>query len=608
MNCEQARSLLTAYRELKKEEVDTTELDVHLERCASCRQALAESTFVGDRLRALPAIEPQPDMQAQLMRRLAGEHMQMMQKSTPSAVPVPAFLKPYIYERAQSTHASHPISAFSTAETGPLPILRATRKPRHRAHISQFAILGLAAMFLMLLMTGGVTSLVYLAQRNASALSHATDKNADIVQHVDISQTKYAASTLYSHVVSAVANSTTIYDTAYSDNTSPQWMLSQIDRATQVSTPLLANPYNQPMIVLASSSDWLVWVQYGTPKVQPYRSNTGKLFQATVIPWSLYAFSISQLRASNGLAAPLLLQKGQFNPTTAPVWVSTPVQGVWLTQYMLLASTIDAKGISQLHSYQLNSAGKPTETTIATAAPGHILASPTSNSDVTTIFWSEEWISNDGNLSSNIWQQQEVNTNNARIPTHGRWSGHPMQSVQQSLLRNDGQSFSPQIADDTLFWLSTAPLTSASPDSPTPGASPKVIEPQFSSSLVPRTDSSFYAPAMDASIRGQIMMQPLYSDTLTSPVSINTSGPAYALQVGADFALWQNDKGYEMWDVPSQGDVSIGRVLDNASFLAVNGGTAVWMRSSSTTTAQAANPGSPGTQPGVQIFAFNWPK
>jgi len=600
--------LLTAYRELKKEEVDTTELDVHLERCASCRQALAQSTFVGDRLRALPAIEPLPGMQAQLMRRLAGEHMQMMQKSTSGAMPVPEFLKPYIYEQAQSTHLSHPISAFSTAETGPLPILRAARKPRHRAHVNQFAILGLAAMFLMLLMMGGVTSLVYLAQRNASALSHVTDKNADIVQHVDISRSKYTTSTLYSHVISAVANATTIYDTAYSDNASPQWMLSQIDRATQVSTPLLASPYNQPMIVLAASSDWLVWVQYGTPKSQPYRSDTGKPFKTTVTPWSLYAFSLSQLRASNGLAAPILLEQGQFNPTTAPVWVSTPVQGIWLSQYTLLASTIDVRGISHLRSYQLNTASKPTEATIATAAPGHILTSPTTNSDGTAIFWSEEWISNDGILNSNIWQQQNVNSNNARIPTHGRWSGHPVQTTQQSLLRNDGQSFSPQIADDTLFWLSTAPPTSTAQNSSTRGASPTVIEPQFSSSLVPRTDSNFFAPAMDASIRGQIMMQPLYSDTLTSPISINTAGPAYALQVGADFALWQDDKGYEMWDVPSQGDVSIGHVLDNASFLAVNGGTAVWMLSSSSTTTQATNPASPGTLPGIQIFAFNWPK
>jgi hypothetical protein len=608
VNCEQARSLLTAYRELKKGEVDTTELDVHLEGCASCRRTLAQMTFVGEQLRALPAIEPPPDMHAQLMRRLAGEHMQMMQKSAPGSTPAPEFLKPYIYEQAQSTHLSHPISAFSTAETGPLPILRAARKPRHRAPMNQFAILGLAAMFLMLLMMGGVTSLVYLAQRNASALSRATDKSADIVQHVDISRAKYDASTVYTHVVSAVANSTTIYDTAYSDNASPQWMLSQIDRATQVSTPLLANPYNQPMIVLASSSDWLVWVQYGTPKSEPYRSVSGKLFHTSVTPWSLYAFSLSQLRASNGLAAPVLLEKGQYNPTTVPTWVTAPVQGVWLTQYALLASTVDVKGVSHLRSYQLNTASKAIETTIATAQSGHILTSPTSNSDGTTIFWSDEWIASDGALRSDIWQQQEVNASNAMIPTHGRWAGHPKPTAQQSLLRNDGQSFSPQIADDTLFWLNTTPLTPASSNSPTPGASPAAIEPQFSPTLVPRTDSNLFTPPLDATIRGQIMMQPLYSDTLISPVTINTAGPAYSLQVGSDFALWQDDKGYEMWDVPSQGDVSIGHVLDNAAFLAVNGGTAVWMLTSSATVGQATNPGSPGTQQGVQIFVFNWPR
>jgi len=78
--------MMSVYRELKDGEFDTTELDVHLERCASCRQALARDTFVGDQLRALPVIEPPPDMHAKLMRALASEHLQFMQKAAGNCI------------------------------------------------------------------------------------------------------------------------------------------------------------------------------------------------------------------------------------------------------------------------------------------------------------------------------------------------------------------------------------------------------------------------------------------------------------------------------------------------------------------------------------------
>jgi hypothetical protein len=120
--------MLTAYRELKNGTTDTTELDVHLEQCASCRQFLAASTFVGKALRDLPEIEPPLEMRAQLMHRLAGEHLQFMQKAPHGSVTTPEFLKPYLQEHAQSTQTAHSISALSTADTGPLPMIRDRRR------------------------------------------------------------------------------------------------------------------------------------------------------------------------------------------------------------------------------------------------------------------------------------------------------------------------------------------------------------------------------------------------------------------------------------------------------------------------------------------------
>ena len=98
-------------------------------------------------------------------------------------------------------------------------------------------------------------------------------------------------------------------------------------------------------------------------------------------------------------------------------------------------------------------------------------------------------------------------------------------------------------------------------------------------------------------------MQPLYSDTPIAPISLNNNGLAFSLQVGTDFALWQGDKGYEMYDVLSQVDVSVGRILDNATFLAVNGDAAVWVVNNASNTTPSVS-----TPPTASVFAFNWPK
>ena len=66
---------MAAYRELENGAVETIELDVHLEGCASCRQELACQMFIGEQLGSLPVVEPPPDMHPKLMRALAKEHL-----------------------------------------------------------------------------------------------------------------------------------------------------------------------------------------------------------------------------------------------------------------------------------------------------------------------------------------------------------------------------------------------------------------------------------------------------------------------------------------------------------------------------------------------------
>lgn len=162
-------------------------------------------------------------------------------------------------------------------------------------------------------------------------------------------------------------------------------------------------------------------------------------------------------------------------------------------------------------------------------------------------------------------------------------------------------SYHPQIADDTLFWINTVPQTA--PGTPSSGNVPATVIPQTSASLVPRINAAYYAPSFDASIRGLVMMQPVDGDILAQPEALNSTGMAYSLQIGADFVLWQSDKGYEMYDVQTQGNVTVGTDPNDAAFLAVNGSTAVWIRDTANTTTSASS-----SPTAVRIFAFNWPK
>lgn len=596
--------MLSAYRELKDGTFDSTELDVHLERCASCRQMLARDMFIGARLRSLPVIEPPPEMHERVMRAIAQEHAQFLSKASPGRVPAPAFLKPYLQEHARVTQISNHFSAFSTAETGPLPIISAKRRGRPRSRMNQFAVLGLAAMFLMVLMMGGITSLLLLAHDNTTRLAGISNSSSAALAHSDIQKGTFTTSTSYQHVASAVANRDSIYYTAYQDNTQSAWMLLELDRTSKKNTPLLAQPADQPIIVLGSNPEWLVWLQFGKPIAR-----SGNAARSTPLqPWSLRILSLAQAAQSPVAIAPTILLNGAFDQSTAPGWVHTPVQGIWQAQNTLLVATLDAKGVSHLLNYQLDLSGKPTEAEIAQSAGGNVLTSPTANSDASAIYWADEWINDAGVLSSNIMMRQVDSIPVAARFSHRRWVQATEQTVQQGAFREDGVSFRPQIADGTLFWLSTAALSdNGLKGTPTTGQTPLATTSPISPILIPRTDPGVYAPALDTEVAGQILAQPLESLMPTPPVSLNNNGAAYALQVGTDFALWQNGKGYEMYDVPTQNDVTTGNTLNAPAFLAVNGESAVWLANPGTVATPTSKQGQETLLP-VNFYTFDWPK
>lgn len=603
MNCTEAQALLATYRELKNEKFETTELEVHLEQCASCRQVLARNSLIGDKLSVLPAVELPSEMHEKLMQRLASEHVQFLQSSAARTPSVPEFLQPYLHGQAQRTEKRDLLTAFSTAETGPLPIISAKRKRQRRPHMSHFAIIGLAAVFLMMLMMGGLASLLLLGHGKIEDTSTSRISVA-LNQPSNVAEAKYTTNTLYSHVVSAVADRSSIYYTAYTDGATNLWMLEQLDRTTHVSTPLLPTASANPLVVLGSSDNWLVWLELDALKA----ATPGNKFQQEARPftrtWSLHYLSLTAQQ--QGPDIPLVnsqtLFSSTFNEATAPNWISTPVQGIWFIQDSLLVAMIDKSGNSHLMLFELGSGTNISPVEIATAGPGHVFTSPTATSDGTSIYWSEEWRSDDGLLHSNIWVQQVVDSSR---PAHGAWIDHT--TTVKYLLRSDGMSFRPQVADDSLFLLSTANPTNstqATATTPTP-------EPTASVDTTPtisRTDPSIYGLSPDDSLQGTVLMLPINGSTSTLPTQMNRSGQASSLQVGTDFAVWQTDKGYEMYDVRT-GYVNIGQdVLNGARFLAVNGSTATWVTGPLVSN-QTNNNGTTSTPPSsVTLMAFNWPE
>ena len=604
MNCTKAQVLLAAHRELNNS--DTVELDAHLEQCAQCRQVLASSHFISEQVRSLPAIEPTPAMHTNLMERLAAEHTQYLQHSTSNALPPPAFLQPYLQQQAHSRNKTSPLAAFSTADTGPLPVLSTSRKKSRRSNMGQFAFIGLAAVFFLTLMMGGITSLLLLANSHIG-----TGPELTINHPTDVVGISYKTTTNYQHVVSAVADTTSIYYTAYGNGLNDGWMLERLDRSTKISTPLLNTSSPSPLIVLGSSNGWLLWLQFDASKTIAQVNTIHHPLHALLRTWSVHYLRVGpSLNTTNTTSVaippgPMTLLSGTFNQEVAPDWVHTPIQGIWFVGNTLLVAMIDGNGISHLLSYQLDTKNNSPITEIAKASPGHIFTSPTANTDGTQIFWAEEWRTDDGNLHSNIWTQQITE---GPMPTRGRLIEHPL--ITKELFLQDGMSFRPVVTDSSLIFLSTAPtasVTSTATDStatvsPSPIASAVATPNTSNIPGISRADSSIYTAPLDNGIRGNVLLLPLDGNPLTLPTQINNLGMASSLQVGTDFVLWQNDDGsYGMYDVPAKTDINVGSVLDGAQFLAINGSTAAW-------TVDTTTDPSNTTTPATTLSAFNWPR
>jgi hypothetical protein len=627
LNCRQTRALLAIYRELKLNQTDRHAMEAHLSQCAACRKAQEQYNLTGERLRTLPRIEPLPDARTKLLQALASEHVRFIQYTSAStvAMPTPTFLAPYLRDLAQKTAHANNLAAFSTADTGPIPIVQGSTKHRPIYQIKHFTVIGIAASFLMMLLVGSLTSLVLLTQNGNSI----TTPSLVIHQPNDVRPVNYTATSVYPHVASAVASGHDIYYTTYNDDET-SWQLEQFDEKANSSTALLPQPSTQELIVLGSSASWLVWLQIDLPNSADAANQdaTDPANQANNDPsttltraWSLHADYL-------GSATPFSdreLTSKTFDPSTVPSWINRPIQGISLFQNTLLAAIIDEHGISHLQSYQLDPVKPITQTELATANKGHFLTSPTANSDGTAIYWAEEYISNpSGQLSSDVWTLQTVDAS----PTNaGRWAAH--QASKKYVFRSDGQSFHPQIVNDTLFLLSAnqangSMLGTISPSDTMPSPTPLATTQASATVTVEPTATPTAAIDLASLPEGAINLDPKIfppqiDTTLTGRIlSFTTSGVAEALpqfdntqivtalQGGTGFLLWQGTDGstFGMYDVVAKAPVEVSDNVfpPNVAFLAVSGDTAI----SVTVPQNGKGQGSQASIP-VTFDTFRWP-
>ncbi len=635
MNCSQARALLAIYRENNKDSLDSSSLEEHLAHCTACNEARAQYTLIGERIRSMPAITPSPDAHSRLMQALAAEHVRFLQSSPSSAVskPVPSFLAPYLKGFVHKPSSLDTLAAFSTANTGPLPIIKPTRThPSYR--MSHIAVLGLAASFLIILMTGGLTALLMIAKQGSSNSIAMTSSNTSIHQPSQVDTVTYTTQAAYPHIASAVASEDSIYYTAYNDDAS-EWMLEKLDNSNnQTSTPLISTPATNPILVLSGTKDWLIWLQIDAPKQTKGKVISEPTDNKLVGSWSLHALAPSAAMplTTNGDVKSITLHKDSFDTTSVPSWVDSPIQGLWLVQNKVLVAFVDGKGNSHLVSYQLDTDKVSATKELAHSTnKDHILTSPTANSDGTDIYWSEEWMSNTNNLIGKIWTQQTVT---AAPDYMGRWAPHT--KTETYLFRPDENLFRPQIVNNTLFLLNS-PLpespqdatqqgqnlelpptatsvstTTAAVKTPTTTATVQATatEPALDITTVlggaTRIDPTIRTPQIDETLAGKLL-------AFTADGSLPQSTPTddnklvSSLQGGSRFLIWQNaTRGFEMYDVVTRSPVSInpGDIPKDAAFMTVNGDTAVWAvytknTGSSTTQNETTSP--------VTFGIFKWP-
>lgn len=595
---------------------------------------------VGTQIRSLLPIEPSPDAHTKLMQALAVEHVHFIQctHASTASTPTPAFLVPYLKDLGKHTTRAHKLVAFSTADTGPLS-LTPSRRHRSTHQIRQFAIIGMAASILMLLMVGGLTSLLLLN----SSHGHNIPINPVAASPLrDVKSANFPTKATYPSIASATIDSNTIFFTSYNDQAT-SWDLEQLDTNTNESKSLLTAPSADELFILGSSANWLVWLDIAPPPATQNATPTAQA-QASTTPtpdatpfveqkpnpdrqWSLFATYIGTplTQPLNEQTMTTIIPKQVFDPDKVPNWVNKPVQGVWLNDSQLFVAMIDETGVSHLLSYQLQQGKTPQATEIATTNNNHIFASPTASSDNQNIYWADEWFNDQGQLQGDIWTLQQANTPSSGItPTSTPPTGTtPTSAPTPQRFQSDGMSFHPQIVADNLFFLSenpsnnntttTATVTPTATPSPT-ATVPSTATPEATVTPTPinpkaflggsvKIDPNVFTPQADDAIQGRIRAFTVSGQFEDLP-QLDSNRIVSALQGGSRYLIWQNSaNAFEMYDVVGKYSVNVGSgtIPSDAAFVNVNNNTGIWVENN--------NSNGPNSNTATfNTFVWPWPR
>jgi hypothetical protein len=544
---------------------------------------------------------------------------------------------------------------------------------RRSIQMRHFAVVGIAASFLVAIMTTGLLSLLYLANhgQQGPTVSSARITGAQAVGEANVAQLNVNAEN--SHIASACASNNKIYYSAHNEDAS-NWSLEVFDQqsathTTANSTPLLASD-SRPDVVLGCTDNWLLWLQMNATSHKntgsSQKTNTQSSQDTTSASstdsaqltqplnklsgaWSLKALYIGATTnttqptvqdnnknnqnnnhnnssnnsnndhnnnaanktqtqpgsSTNTQIQPLTLHSDTFTSSAEPTWVTTPIQGVSFYQDHALVTYLDNKGSSHLLDYHFTKQNVTESKEIAHAETGHVLTSPTATTDGHSIYWSEEWYTNDHGLSSNIWTRQETS---APADT-GRFTPHLQAQVYQ--YRDDDNSFRPQIVDNTLFLINKDPETIIQPGpaatsaastaqaATTPTATVKAQGSttatsntvsatatvpaqqdisQYLGNLI-KVDPTIYTPQIDENVTGKLQAF-VATGTTPATTTIDDNQIVAGLYGGASYLIWKDSNGkYTMYDVRNKAPVGgIADIDKDAAFASISGNTVIWTR------------------------------
>ncbi len=508
MTCKQARQLLAASRRGDCSPREYAELQAHLAGCEGCRTRDVEYEQVGEAIRSLPEIAPPPDFLARVLAAARAEEEQAAQpaaEKAPETVVVPGL-----------TDASYFPTLRKAVTDGRVRVVPLRRQMSPTATFALRYGATMAATFLLFIL--GSFMLVQLLHNQTGRL---TPDSPTLQQWLT---SAYASDAAYPIVTDAIASDdghTIVYAAHTADG---KWMLEALTEPSRRSVALLPAPVSGPIALEGWARGWVLWAQGDTLQGEHWTLNATQMLPALA-----------------GAATTLHLAEGGRAASVGPV----ALHGVRESGALVLIAEELADGHGQLLELDLRQVNTVKPVVIASAAPGHLIADPTT--DGSSTYWADEWLDPDGVLHGDIYRL---------LP-----DSQPVQ------VTSNGDAFSPMIVANKLFWLE-APTAQAAAITTKPGTPTATPTP-------PGKLTSVGGSASTAPVAGTLWEESLDGradlDSGDKKQITDAGKVAFMPMAGATFVVWQDGTGnYTLYDVAKEQSKSLNFFISNALVFSVS--------------------------------------